>query len=481
MAMAILCALWYVVHPVHSEVVCSIKSRDELLLVLWSSCSIWLALRYADSSSKLALAGSVLCFLLGTLSKESGITLAAVIPIVWWLGRGISLRQAIVQSLPYYVTGILYLLLWKTVIGPGRTPYDTPELENIRYATKSVGEASATRMGLLWYYLKMMVWPWPLSWVYSYQHIPMMNWKQPIPWMALGGVAGMLWLAWKSWPHHRLISLGISIFLITMTPTSNLFFISGANFAERFLFLPTLGIMIAIAGLWQYITDCFQVSSNYLILTMSIVCSIYASLTSQRIPAWKDNLAIFTSGVINAPKSSRIQACLATEYYRESEKATDAAIKTKWIDSSIVHYNKSLDLLPTNLEATAGLANCYTAQGRYMEAARMMHTVYLKKPNDYNALHKLGKIYWEQKLNDSGLYYYTKAYEVEPTFDQGIENIAGVSLFTGRYEDAIRYAEQGIRLKPSARQLYAFLSDAHAALGHTAEAERYKQIYMRMK
>ncbi len=77
----LLITLIFLAHPVHSEVVANIKSRDEIFCFAFLLLSLLLLFKYIEKGKIAALATSVLCFFLGLLSKESGLTFLAIIPL----------------------------------------------------------------------------------------------------------------------------------------------------------------------------------------------------------------------------------------------------------------------------------------------------------------------------------------------------------------------------------------------------------------
>ncbi len=76
-------AALFVVHPVHTEVVANIKSRDEILALLFSLGSIFYFIKYLDNSKILNIGIAILFFGLGCLSKLNAITILAVFPLIY--------------------------------------------------------------------------------------------------------------------------------------------------------------------------------------------------------------------------------------------------------------------------------------------------------------------------------------------------------------------------------------------------------------
>src|SRR5688572_27489545 len=87
LAVPFLAALLFTVHPLHTEVVANIKSRDELLALSFALASALFALRAADRRSAGSAIAAAVCFFLAMFSKESAITFLAVVPLSLWFFR----------------------------------------------------------------------------------------------------------------------------------------------------------------------------------------------------------------------------------------------------------------------------------------------------------------------------------------------------------------------------------------------------------
>ncbi len=91
--------LLFAVHPTHTEVVASIKNRDELLALLGALGSMLFALKWIDKKKTTALLLSFSLFTLGLLSKLSITSFAVLIPLSIILFRSVSLTKVLVLSL----------------------------------------------------------------------------------------------------------------------------------------------------------------------------------------------------------------------------------------------------------------------------------------------------------------------------------------------------------------------------------------------
>src|SRR5204863_3106706 len=80
----LIATLLFTAHPVHTEVVANIKSRDEILSFLFTIGSFYFLAGYIHNRSNRRLVISGLLFFLALLSKESAITCVAAAPLIYW-------------------------------------------------------------------------------------------------------------------------------------------------------------------------------------------------------------------------------------------------------------------------------------------------------------------------------------------------------------------------------------------------------------
>jgi tetratricopeptide (TPR) repeat protein len=117
--MALIAAVLFTAHPVHTEVVANVKSRDEIMSLLFMCTTFIFAFRYEDDKKKLwTLGAALLSFFFAFLSKEYAITMLALLPMAFYIFRGYSVYKSINTILPYVVVVTLYLAVRLNAIAP---------------------------------------------------------------------------------------------------------------------------------------------------------------------------------------------------------------------------------------------------------------------------------------------------------------------------------------------------------------------------
>ena len=484
---SVLIVLLFAVHPIHTEVVCSVKSQDELLSALFGL----LALSYAASlvkaekySAKYGIL-SMFCFALALLSKEGAFAMILIFPLVFWMLLSQPIKRSILYSLPYVGIAIIFLWVRSAVLSGQTQNYQNTVLENVLYNASGFAEASATKMEILFLYLRLLFVPWQLSWDYSYNQVPLVNWGSPAAWIGLLLYAGMLGFALVNIKKKPAIAFGIFFYLIMLVPTSNLFFLVGATLSERFLFFPSLGFVIAVvfclAQILKVNITAFSGAALNKFLAVCLCLSVlFMALTISRAGDWKSNVTIFESGVENAPKSSRTNAALGIKYLILARQEANPQQKTAYFNDAIKFSKRSLDILPTNKDALYNVASCYQEMNNFPEAKKAYHHMLNYYPTYRSALNNLGTMFTQENKFDSAYVYLKRCYDADTGFAKSSQNLAIYYFQSGNFEQSIQFARNAIRLQSNMKISYEILIKIYQNAGNRVEAEKYQNLYREM-
>lgn len=108
-------------HPIHTEVVASIKNRDELLMMFFSSLSLYIYLKWVDKMHIIAISLAFTLFTLSMLSKSTALPFAFVIPLSVAFFHRISISKYLLLSTVLVCSAVFFLgntqLIFKLKIG----------------------------------------------------------------------------------------------------------------------------------------------------------------------------------------------------------------------------------------------------------------------------------------------------------------------------------------------------------------------------
>ena len=168
----------FVAHPVHTEVVASLKNRDELLSFLGCIISLWFLLRYADTSKYKFLVLAFICYILSYFSKSSAIVFVAVFPLVLYFYGKTSIKKMVLVFLIILIAMIAARFLPKAILpNPNR---DVFFFENPLFFYPALSYKIPMGILSVLFYIKILIYPHPLVFYYGYNMIPIVNLYNPV-------------------------------------------------------------------------------------------------------------------------------------------------------------------------------------------------------------------------------------------------------------------------------------------------------------
>lgn len=377
-------AVLYIAHPLHTEVVANIKSRDEILGALFAFLSLSSFYDYAEQSNwKKFLAGTA-CFLLSILAKESSLTLFAVIPLsIYYFNKNIEKKTYLYIFAALFLTTIIYFLMRKMALGNLVNFKSIDLYNNAIVATDNKLYRFATAIVYLGFYLWKFILPHPLAFDYSYNTIPFAT---PGDWRFLLSFAILITMgayAIYTIKKRDSIGFGFLFFMLTISLVSNIVILIEATTADRFMYLPSLGCCIVFIFLMEKL---FHLSAVQLpnfayffsqkkiaSVILTIVLFLFSIKTSTRNFDWKDNFTLFTKDKDNNPKSYRTIGAYANELYNVRIKdLPDYAPEKQALCLEMMDYAKrSLAILPDNFKMWTLLAFGYTQLKDYPQVIQV--------------------------------------------------------------------------------------------------------------
>src|SRR5439155_10140020 len=132
----------------------------------------------------------------------------------------------------------------------------------------SFSERTATIFYTLLLYLKLLIFPHPLTHDYYPYHIPIMNWTNWAPLLSLFIYATLIVIALKGWKKKSMWSYAILFYLMALSIVSNFFISVGTFMNERFMYHASLTFCVVVA--WILVKKL-----NYNLITKRISMGIF--------------------------------------------------------------------------------------------------------------------------------------------------------------------------------------------------------------
>ena len=504
--------LFFALHPLHSEAVANIKGRDEILALLFSLAALLLTFRYIRSRNLMSLALSGLIFFLALLAKENSITFLAVAPLTIFVFTKVKIRTLAIAMVPLAASTAIYLLMRYQVVGylllgGGE---EVTELMNNPFAEASTGEKFGTIFYTWGLYLKLLIFPHPLTHDYYPYQIPLVGFADLRAVIPLALYLAMLVFAVSNFRRGNIASWSILFFVATFSIASNLFFSIGTFMNERFMYMPSVGFCLALAWILTRKMPAWLGARPFLSRAVPVGITAVFVLgfglkTFARVPDWEDDNSLNRAGVSVSTGSARSNCFMGYSLYRASLEEQDDARKQEILDEAAFYLDRSLKIYPSYRDALnvyAGvLSSRYLLDGKIdvlldgffriltnnkppqVDAFLNWLNDQERHPEELTSFYfKTGYEYYFQQLknDDEAEKYLGFGYHIAPNSVLILEALgsfwlahgdAGNSLTARRDAfKALKYVEEGIEIDPAHGTFYEMAAEAYEKLGDPANA-----------
>jgi Flp pilus assembly protein TadD len=479
-----LISILFISHPVHTEVVANIKSRDELIGFFLTIASLYYMLKYFEKEKIYYLILVSFLFFGALLAKETAITMIGLLPVSSYIFINQSFRKNILPFIFLLVPVILFLIIRNIVLSENDSTYMITPLENLLLATNNIANRIATAINIMGDYILLLIYPNNLFYDRSFGQIKIVNFSDikvilTLLFLIFSGVFCVVKILKKD-----LIAFGIFIFLVTMTLFSNFIFTIGVAMADRFLYFASLGFAFVIVMLFIKITKTKLEFENYIsvsnffksnfklfVFTVPIIL-FYSFRTIERNKDWKDNLTLFSRDVIKMPNNSRAHSFYANELIRTTEVSElDSNVKKNYYLEGIKEFKTSIAIYPKqSAEVFEAMGTAYLKLNKFDSAE-----YYYKKgiKLDPTLIKNLGDLYFAKCDYNKAIYFYLKQVKISPNNYMTWLNL-GLSYGTlKKYDLALENFLKADQLKPNDPEINFLIATVYQFKNDEANYHKY--------
>lgn len=421
--------LLFMAHPIHTEVVANIKSRDEILAFLNLIIAVFILLiaHKQQSTNYKLLFLSCIFFYLALISKESAMTGLLIAPLVLFFSYNFTLKQALLKTIPFALMILLFQVHKYNVLGTisGVIPKDI-----VNYPYTEAGTKLPSTFLIFINCIRLIIFPHPLSYDYSYNQIPASGFGSPLVLLGLLMATALAYFSLKGLMKKSTLALGVLIFCVTLAPALAFVFLRGGIMAERFLYAPSLGFCIALVFLiMKFSKTNLQTAEIKLpkiavmLIPTAIIFSLYSFRTITRNPIWHDNMTLFSTDVNSSPNSCQVRRHYGSELINEGIAEKDPVKKREWFNKGAAQLKEALRINPHFGDAFFKLGVAYQTVNVNNDSAIYYYTRAIQEAPGYAiSYNNMGILYEGLGKQELASYYYNKAVEVNPFFPDGKRN-----------------------------------------------------------
>jgi tetratricopeptide (TPR) repeat protein len=417
----------FALHPIHSESVAWIAAVTDLELTFFYLLAFWFFLKLEGASGRrlvwtyLAMVGS---FGLALLSKEQAVTLPFLAMVYEHFYREdrqqTTWNQKVARYRWLWLLAIAYIPLRLFSLG------GFVVVSNYWGLTRQQVILSA--LSLTGQYLGKLLWPVNLCAFYVFNKN--INAQDP---SAIAGMLSVVLLCvafWWLWQKARRVTFGLLWLMVTLAPVLNPKWLGVNVFAERYLYLPSVGFCWVLAWglkeLWSVLSDRHIAWRRSLATAMILVAGLCSVRIATRNRDWKDDVTLYSQTLEDSPDANLIRVNLGASHQRQGF----------WKE----------------------------AEDEYREALQ-------RDPECIDCLIYLGALCREQDRDTEAMKFLTRAIQLEPRSAAAHLDLGAVYQHAGRSENAGQQFHQAVTLAPEDPHVYARLGAFYLQQNDPAHAE----------
>jgi hypothetical protein len=369
-----LAAALFAVHPVHVEATGNVVGQSELIVAicLVLAAGIYIRSRRAGAIPATHVVALLALYSVALFTKEHAVVLpgllaAAELTVIAggsWRER---LRRARPLLLGLVAVSLAYLLVRARVQdGLGFEPFPV-----FRYLRLSNADRIATMMTEMPRIARLLVFPTHLSADYSPQDVFVANGMDVGQLPGLMIVTGVTALAIALRRRSPVASFGLLWLIVAFLPVSNLLVPAGFVTAERTLFLPSVGLVLAAGALAEWIRHRGRPEERRLglaVIALLLVLGLARSIDRQRV--WKSNVAFANALVNDSPNGYRAHFI----------RGRELGFETGDYREMMREYHRALRLFPYDASMTLTMADGYARGGLFEPAVQLFRWTYAVEP-----------------------------------------------------------------------------------------------------
>jgi tetratricopeptide (TPR) repeat protein len=462
---AVVAAL-FAAHPLHVESVAWIAERKDVLSTLFWMLTMHAYVSYVVKPRLGRYLAVVAAFVLGLMSKPMLVTLPFVLLLldIWPLGRiRLEAGQQKVwlrmfrEKIPLFVLAAASSVMTVMAQWRGGAVQSFEAIPLYQRAANALFSYVA--------YLVQTLWPANLAAYYPYR--PLSLWLTAASALVLIAVSVIVIRFSRSCAG---LFAGWFWYLITLVPVIGLVQVGGQARADRYTYIPLIGVFVAGAwGIAAIIERRRSRRAVSLAAACILVCALAAGARSQ-VRYWESDLALWQRAV----------QMTADNYFARTNLGF-ALIDRGEVAAAIEQYTEALRIKPNSAETHNALGTALLKQGRPDAAMEQFVTALRIKPGFAEAHSNRGMVLAQLGNAEEAFSEFRKALEISPENPE-IQYNFGFALATqGKLNEAMSYFQKALTGRPDYADAYFQMGNAYAGKEMLSEAASEYAKALRIK
>ena len=419
---ALVAAVLFAVHPIHSEAVVWIAVLPDVLMTTFVLTALLYFVRWDAAPDGKQVVAIAALFFLALLTKEPGAMLLPLLAGYELLYLRRPIGEIVRRNGKLYATCVgafgVYLALRVNALG-GIAP-----AQGVHYKLSGVALLLNAGSVLLQYFGELFA---PIHLNYFHYFEPTTS---TLPLVAVVFLLVLAVVLCRS----RLVNYALFLVLVPLLPALNLNGVGENVVAERYLYLPSVGFVLLAAAAWHWLAARNRLAA-WAAVGVAVVAS--AAIVLPRNLEWSDDERLLTATIALSPKALAPLSDLGSYHYARGE-----------YDAAIENYQAALQLQPNNAEQHHNLGNAYERTGRYAEAVAE-----LRKAVELDPAYAEGHMSLGLALDESGDIAGATAEDelalaLRPGYAEVMANLAVIRIKQRNFTSAIDLLQRTLAINP---------------------------------
>jgi tetratricopeptide (TPR) repeat protein len=487
-------ALLFAAHPIHTEVVASLKNRDEIFVLILGLWSLDLFISYAYNPLRKHLVAAIALFILAFFAKKTIGAFFWIIPLSLYFFTPMENRKNIRLTLVLLGTALIAAFVPFFFL-PG-TSRPLSLIENPLVADPSLVNRIAYAGFTLYYYLRLLIFPHPLLYYYGYNMFPDIS---PGNVLVIAGIlvhAGLLAYAiWKFREKH-ILSFAILAYLTSIALFANLVNFAPGIIAERFLLMPSIGFCIALGYLLFRLFRLAKPQTRVpatgiagLVIVTLVILAPYTGKTYTRNFDWRTEYSLMKADMPflwdSFKGNDQYADAIMKNVNRELAKPVNVLKFIKpLVDEAILHQERASEICPIHPGPYNNLGMIYSRSLKNQDTAIVYFNKalacyplqeHIRVDNDMLPMiyFNLGMAYESKFEFDRAIGYYRQSLDIDSMAVNPRSKLANAYYMTGNFRKAVELNQQIMQMNPGEPLPYVNIGNYYIFQKDTLNGIRY--------
>jgi hypothetical protein len=372
---ALLIALLFILLPLHTNVVCNLKSRDNILSYLFGISALYFWCKVLYDKKYLNIVSAAMLTLIASLAKLDAIVFLAMPVLLWWY-----VKEQTTIKIKYFIPFLLgvvifYLNVRDSLVAISNPNNVTVVVKNFYNENPLMTDMDLSKFNALGtsfaYYIKFLVLPIQYYFYFGHKKIDITNFYTP------ENVIGYLFL---------FVAIALSIYyfikkekwgfclawvLLALFPFLNFMTPVAGIVADRHAYIASLGFCIFLGLAIDFFCNKYKIKLLYMVLPLFLM---YSYLSYSRAKDWKDILTLVEADMPYLQNSYDANRIASTNYLKASQEILDNNQKNIYLDKAVFYAQQGLSTFNDETILKNILGKIYFFKNDYMNSSNYLYS-----------------------------------------------------------------------------------------------------------